>query len=349
LGQSRVRRLAPFRAGAFRVSTGGVKRTPAPSCAALGLLATLLLAAPPCRAGTDAVSHPATTAAAPEAPDAKGAPLPLHTLEGSGGVLLTEIAYIVNPAPKGHLLGDPAASLTYVGAGAKSIQDVALTEAVGNRVEVGFAASRFDTGSFRRNVNTTTGLPLGQSDVYLYVLGVRGVVVEENSFDLPLPAITLGVQGKYNDGIATINRELGHALNGIGYHGDTGVDFVATATKAFPKVFDRTLLLSAGLRLSKASQIGYTGFGGAYHPTFEGNFAYGLTPWLWLAAEYRQKADPYGGEVGRLVRKENDWADVGLAFVPNNRLTITVGYGYFGNLLDTSEKAGYAVQTKYEF
>ncbi len=307
------------------------------------------------------LSDSKTVVTKPEAaPDAKGAPLPLHTIEGSGGVLLTEIAYIVNPAPKGKLFGDPSTSLTYVGAGEKNVDTFALTEALGKRVEVGFAASRFDAGSFRASVDQANSTVLNlRNDVYLYTLGVRGVVVEENSYDLPLPAITLGVQGKYNDGIATINHQLGNALSGVGYHSDKGIDFVATASKAFPKVFDRTLILSSSLRLSEASQIGYTGFGNAYRPTFEGNFAYSLTPWLWLASEYRQKANPYrggtnGGEIKTakgqtLLGKERDWADVGLAFVPNNRLTITVGYGYFGNLLDTNEKAGYAVQTKYEF
>jgi hypothetical protein len=50
-----------------------------------------------------------------------------------------------------------------------------------------------------------------------------------------------------------------------------------------------------------------------------------------------------------LVRPEQDWWTVGAAFVLNKNATVTAGYGYFGNVLNTVEKAGWALQFKYEF
>ncbi len=62
---------------------------------------------------------------------------------------------------------------------------------------------------------------------------------------MPFPQITGGVAFLQNDGIDQINNTLGGALTNIGYKRDYGFDYTLTATKAFPKVFDRTLLLTA--------------------------------------------------------------------------------------------------------
>jgi hypothetical protein len=59
-------------------------------------------------------------------------------------------------------------------------------------------------------------------------------------------------------------------------------------------------------------------------------------------------SDPYG-RIGDLVRPEEDWWTAGVGFVPNSYATATVGYGHFGNLLNTVENTGWAVQLKHEF
>ncbi|PTY03415.1 hypothetical protein DB346_05905 [Verrucomicrobia bacterium LW23] len=278
----------------------------------------------------------------------KGAPLPLHTLEGTGGVLITPMAYLVSAGSPNGIAGLPAVSATYVNANKKNIASLAVTETLYGRVELGFAANRFDLGSLPDNVHNATGIAI-EDDVFLYNFNVRGLVLEENYCDMPLPAITVGIHGKYNDGVDTIDKQLGGALGSIGYRRDWGVDFTLTASKTFPKtLFDKPLILTAGMRLSQASNLGYLGFGSTYNPTFEANFAYNITPWLWFAGEYRMKEKNYT-PIGSLIREEQDWYTLGFAIVPNNHFTATVGYGYFGNVLDTSEKAGFAIQTKWEF
>jgi hypothetical protein len=296
------------------------------------------------------------------APEEKGAPLPLHTIEGTGGILITPTAYLVNPSERLNVpgwpafAGLPAVGTTFVKANAKNIEAFTLTETLFKRLELGFSASRFGLGSFNNDVLTVAGANLTRSDVFLYSANARVLALEENSFGLPfLPAVTAGAQFKFNDGISTINRETGNALSSIGYKRSDGVDFTITTSKTlkYPFTFNRPLLLSAGVRFSEASQLGYVGFGDSYHATAEANIAYSITDWLWLAGEFRQKTDPYSHGITvngyQLVRPEQDWWTVGTAFVFNKNATVTVGYGYFGNVLNTVEKTGWAVQLKYEF
>ncbi len=287
-------------------------------------------------------------ASAKAVPAEKAPPLPLHTIDGVGGVVITPIAYLVNPGPEGTKAGLPSISETFVNAGQKDVESFVITETLWRRVELGFSASRFGTGSLGTDVQKATGIDIARSDVWLYNLNVRALVLLENSFNLPTPAVTLGVQGKINDGISSINNNLHGALTSIGYRHDKGVDLVATASKLFPNVFHRPLIVSGSLRLSAADQLGYLGFSDTYRPSAEGNVVYLITDRLALAGEYRQKRSPYGS-IGNLVRIEDDWWTIGAAYVLNNHSTVTVGYGHFGNVLNTVENTGFALSLKYEF
>jgi len=304
-------------------------------------------------AGAVTVAAPAADpAAAPAvaAPPAvaKAPPLPLHTIEGVGGLIITPLAYLVNPGPPGTQIGLPSVSATYVNANRKNVQTLAVTETLFGRLELGYAASRFGLGTLPDEVQSATGADIGRSDVYLHNFNARVLLLPENSFDLPLPAVTAGVHLKVNDGIGKINDRLGGAIEGIGYSKSTGVDYTLTASKTFPRVFTRPLILSAGLRLSEGSQLGYVGFGDTYHLTFEGNATYLLTDHIALAGEYRQKAAEYG-TIGDLVREEQDWWTIGVGYIVNEHVTLAAGYGHFGNVLNTVENTGLAVQLKYEF
>jgi len=282
----------------------------------------------------------------------KAPPLPLHTIEGVGGIVITPVAYLVNPGPAGTIWGLPSTSVTYVKANTKNVESAVITETLFGRVELGYAASRFGVGNLVNDVKTVTNIDIADS-VVVHNFNARVLALPEGSFDLPLPAVTVGASYKYNDGISDINSKLGGGLTGIGYDNNSGVDYTLTATKAFPKVFGRPLLVTAGLRLSEAEQLGYLGFGDKYRPTFEGNLAYGITDWLWLAAEFRGKANAYqpipSPKGGYLVGREDNWWTVGAAFVINPHATVTVGWGHFGQLLNTNEDKGLAVQAKYEF
>jgi hypothetical protein len=285
---------------------------------------------------------------APPKPE-KAPPLPLHTIDGVGGVVITPIAYLVNPGPEKEIFGLPSISGTFVGAGQQNVESLVITETLWRRLELGYSASRFGLGDLPTQVQKATSVDIGRSDVWLHSLNARVLALPENSFKLPTPAVTLGVQGKFNDGIETINSRLGGALSSIGLRHDEGVDFVATATKMFPKLgFGRPVILSAGLRVSEADQLGYVGFSDTYRPSFEVNGVYLVTDRIGLAFEYRQKRNQYSN-IGSLVRKEDDWFTAGAAYVFNNHSSVTAGYGHFGNVLNTKENYGWALSAKYEF
>ena len=303
------------------------------------------------QAGDNTTSSKETKQVVATTPE-KAPPLPLHTIEGVGGIVITPVAYLVNPGPAGTIWGLPSTSVTYVKANSKNVESAVITETLFGRVELGYAASRFGVGNLVDDVKTVTNIDIADS-VVVHNFNARVLALPEGSFDLPLPAVTVGASYKYNDGIGDINQKLGGALTGIGYSNNSGTDFTLTATKAFPHVFGRPLLVTAGLRLSEAEQLGYLGFGDKYRPTFEGNVAYGITDWLWLAAEFRGKANAYqpilNPKGGYLVGREDNWWTVGAAFVINPHATVTVGWGHFGQLLNTTEDKGLAVQANYEF
>ena len=287
------------------------------------------------------------------APKEKGAPLPLHTIEGYGGVLITPIAYLVNPNPNGDI-GLPSVSVTYVNARQKNVTSLSVTETLYGRVELGFAASRFGTGSLESQVLGATGIDIGSNDVWLYNFNARTLILKENDFDTNwVPALTFAVQGKYNGNIQDISNALAAAgvpqgLGYIGYGRDYGVDFVLTASKAFD-IYGHPLIFSVGGRASDAAQLGYLGFGGGYNVTVEGNVVFGVTNWLLLAFEYRQKPNPYNQNLSPLIGGENDWWTIGAAFILDKHTTLTAGYGHFGQVLNTQENAAWAVALKYEF
>lgn len=282
----------------------------------------------------------------------KGAPLPIHLLDGGGGLVITPIAYLVNPGPEGTAVGLPSISASYTKLGKKNAETGCVTETFFRRLELGYSVSRFGLGTLVDDVRNVMGVSIPHSLV-LHNFSARVLALEENSFGLPLPALTLGAVYKYNNGIDDINRRVWRVLDGIGYEGDEGVDFAMTATKALPRLLGRPLVASAGLRVSKAEQLGYFGFGDKYRPTFEGNLAYGITDWLWLAGEFRGNANAYqkiaNPKGGMLVGRVDHWWALGVTVLYSRHGTVTVGWGHLGRIINTTENEALGLEVKYEF
>jgi hypothetical protein len=281
---------------------------------------------------------------------AKGLPLPFHTIEGYGGGAITPMAYLVNPGPKNAVFSYPSAAFSYVNLGSKNLEAFTITETLFGRIELGYGADRLDTGNLRQNLLNATHVDVERTDVWLHTLSVRGLVLEENSFNQDwLPAFTVGAHLKYNDGIASINNKLGGALTHIGYRHDYGADFTATFSKTIAKgPFDRPLILSAGLRVSDAANLGFLGFADKWSPTFEGNIAYLPTDWLLVAYEFRQKSDPYN-EIPGLINGEDNWHAIDVSWIINKHATLVGGYGVFGDLADSKADGAWWLQLKFEF
>jgi hypothetical protein len=281
---------------------------------------------------------------------AKGAPLPFHTIEGYGGGAITPIAYLVNPGPKNAVFSYPSVAFSYVNLGSKNLEALTISETLFGRLELSYGADRFGTGNLRENILKATHVDVERDDVWLHTFSARALVLEENSFNQDwLPAFTVGAHLKLNDGIASINNKLGGALTGIGYARDYGADFTATFSKMIAKgPFDRPIILSAGLRVSDAANLGFLGFADKWSPTFEGNIVYLPTDWLLVAYEFRQKNDPYNTIPG-LINGEDNWHAIDVSWIINKHATLVGGYGVFGKLADTRADAAWYLQLKFEF
>jgi hypothetical protein len=307
-------------------------------------------------AGAEAAEKPgaATEPAAP-APWSKGPPLPFHTIEGYGGGAITPIAYLVNPPLPGQLFGLPAGAFSYVNLGTKDLEAFTVTENIAGRVELGYGADHFDFGTLRSDVKTATGIDIGHDDEWLHNFNARVLALPENSFGIPLPAMTLGASLKYNDTISDVYDRLGGKagpLYAIGYRRDWGVDFTQTFTKAFPIVFGRPIILTAGLRETEAANLGFLGFSDTYKVGFEGNVVYVPTDWLLFAFEYRNKPRGFSGDIpagGGLIDQEQDWYAFDASWIINKRATLVAGYGIFGNLANSKANSAWWLQVKYEF
>jgi hypothetical protein len=280
-----------------------------------------------------------------------GAPLPFHTIEGVGGCGFTPMAYLVNPGPEGAVCGKPAGALTYVNMGAKNLNSLSVTETLFGRVELGYCASRLGLGNLPSAIRDATSVDIGHSDVWLHNFNARLLLVKENTClaGLAMPAVTFGAHIKVNDGIRDINRSLNGAFSQIGYNRENGEDFTLTCTKTFvPDVLGRPVILTAGLRESQASQVGYLGFSDTYHSSFEGSVVFLPRDWLVLAYEFRQKSSPYG-QIAGLIGREDSWHGFHAALIMNPNTTFSVGYGLLGNVAETEVNNAWCLQLKHEF
>lgn len=279
-------------------------------------------------------------------------PLPLHNIEGNSGVFITSTAYLANPPEKGQIFGKPSFSTSAVFGREKDLESFAVTENILGRFEIGYAYERFGLGDWPSDVKSAAGVNVDHS-LGLHNLNLRTMVIKEGDFDCSwMPAITFGSHLKWNDGQAKLNRDLGGLLDTLGSDHSRGVEFTAVASKTIKNLLPRPVILSAGLRNSDAIHTGLFGFAGERRTTFEGSIITFLTDRLAFAAEYRQKSDlmdqfSAGGK--DLVKAENDWWTLCLAYVVNDNLTISGGYANLGNLANHRENNCWGLQLKYEF
>ena len=302
-----------------------------------------------------------TVPAEPSAPKAsakprknrKGPPLPFHCIEGYSGGAITPMAYMCNRCNCGcgdaEHLTPPTVSYSFMGISTKHLHTVAITQPIFSYLEVGVAINHLSLGSLYDDVRKKTPMDPVRRDVVLHHFNIRGQLLAENSFAMPLPAISAGVHIKHNHGLNQINRRLGRAFNAIGMDKNYGVDYTLTATKMFPTLaFGRPLIVTGGMRLSKAAQLGLLGFGKTYRGSFEGSLVCLPTDWLVLGYEFREKRNPYG-QIPGLIGDEDNWNALSASVIVNEHLTISVLSGLIGNVANANADDTWGLQIKWEF
>jgi hypothetical protein len=187
-----------------------------------------------------------------------------------------------------------------------------------NRLELSLAQHRFDA----RPYDTV----LRQS-----VLGAK-LRVGGDLIYTRWPQLSLGVQLKHN-----ADFELPEAVRA---KRRSGADAYVTASKLFlGGALGHSLLLSAGLRASRANQLGLLGFGGdrrgGYALLPEFSAALLLTHRAALGFEYREQPD------NLRFAHTDAWRDIFAAYFVNKRLAIVAAYAQLGRVAGFSDQNGW--------
>jgi len=282
-----------------------------------------------------------------EPPIAKPPPLPLHNLEGTAGGVSSPMAYLCNPGPPGTEIGMPTLSLTFLKAGDKEVQSYAFAWTFYRRLEFSYAANRVSLGDWPKAVREVAGLHLGRTHVWVHNLNLRGMIVEETP---TIPAVTAGVHFKLNESVHNINHRAAYVPRNVaGFEKASGAEFTLSIAKTFPKLLlDRPVLANFGLRWTQAAYAGWLGFGNEWNTNIEAHIAWVPLDWLAVAYEYKQMQSPYE-RVGTLVREEDDWHTILVAWIINEHCTLAGAWGHLGAVVNHHEDCAWGIQFKYEF
>lgn len=255
----------------------------------------------------------------------------VSALEGGAGGGLATWALIGGNATSRGVGG--SAHATYVNVPDYELRSAGVTLGLFDRVELSLARQDFDTGA--------TGAKLGLGEGFTFKQTVAGVkvrlagdaVYDQDSW---LPQVAVGAQLKQNNQPAIVRA--------VGAKDDMGVDYYAAATKL---LLDKSLVLNGTVRLTKANQTGLLGFGGdkdgGYSTQFEGSAGWLVSKRLLVGAEYRTKPDNLG------FAKEDDWADVFVAYAFNKTLSVTAAYADLGDIATFKNQRGLYVSLQAGF
>jgi len=244
------------------------------------------------------------------------------TVEGSaGGGLATWAVIGGNETDAGigggaHFTEVPLADFRFRSFGAK----IGLFD----RFELAYARQRFDTRAAGAALGLGRGFTFGQ-DIFSAKIRLVGDAVYGQ--DEWLPQVSVGVQHK------RARRDA--MLEAVGADASAGTDVLLSASKI---VLDRSLVLGATVRLTKANQFGLLGFGGDKHDSYslqmEGSAGVLVTRRLLVGAEYRSKPDNLG------FAREDDAYDVFAAWSICSNLVITGAFVDLGRVATFERQRG---------
>ena len=182
-----------------------------------------------------------------------------------------------------------------------------------DRLELSVARQRFDTKAAGAALGLGRGFTFGQ-DIYGAKLRVAGDAVYDT-----LPQIALGVQHK------RARRDA--VIAAVGGARASGTDYLLSVSRI---VLDRSLVLGATARATRANQFGLLGFGGdrrtGYSVQFEGSAGALVTRRLLVGAELRTRPNNL-----RFAREDDAW-DLFAAWTPQRNLTVTAAYVDLGSI-----------------
>lgn len=246
----------------------------------------------------------------------------VSSIDGAAGGGLTPWAMIAGNATDDGVGG--SAHLTRVTTGNYSLTSHGAAIGLFDRIELSIARQNFDTGATGSALGLP-GLKLRQ-DILGAKLRLAGDAVLDS--DRWMPQIALGIEAKHLDA-----GGLAGTLDSLGAR-RSGQDLYLSATKL---LLEHGLLLNLTLRATQANQNGLLGFGGSAHQgrTLQPEFSMAklLRRDLALGAEFRAKPDRLNPSALGAGLKEDDWADVFLAWAPHPQASLTLAWVDLGHIV----------------
>jgi len=202
-----------------------------------------------------------------------------------------------------------------------------------DRVEFSLAHQDFDTGPVGGALAgmlgnaAFNGLHL-QQDIAGLKLRLAGDAVLDS--DTWIPQVAVGLEYKKSR-----TGPLADVLTAFGAK-DSGTDLYLSATKLF---LAPGILANLTLRATKANQNGLLGFGATGHDGYrlqpEVSLAYLFSKRLAAGIEYRSKPDNFrdNAALGAGALKEDDWADLFVAWAPCKNFSLTAAYVDLGKIV----------------
>jgi hypothetical protein len=195
-----------------------------------------------------------------------------------------------------------------------------------DRLEISMAQLRFEDKQ-------------GTIDIKQNVFGIKTRLYGDAIYGA-YPQVSLGVQHK-----TLIDQTTAKALNASD---SNGTDIYLSAAKIWLNgPLQRTALLNANIRYSKANQLGLLGYGTSDHNDAELLFelagAVFINRHIAVGMEYRQKPDNING------LPEDDWQDVFVAYFPNKSVSLTFAYLQLGEIATLKNQNGYYVSLQAAF
>ncbi len=257
------------------------------------------------------------------------------SIDGAAGGGLTPWAVIGSNATEGEL--GATATATVISTRNYTMQVQGALLAFDDRYELSIAHQDFATEA--------TGRALGLPGLHLKmnVFGAKlrllgDAVLDSDSW---VPQVAAGVEVKQTDADA-----LKPTLQALGAH-TNGIDWYVSATKLF---LAQGVLVNGTLRMTRANQNGLLGFGGAANDKYRVEPEF-LVAWLArralaFGAEYRRKPDNLNPSLLVAGLKEDDWADLFMAWAPTKHVSLTIAYVQLGRIVPAvatkKQDGGYA-------
>jgi hypothetical protein len=246
----------------------------------------------------------------------------VSSIDGAAGGGLTPWAVTAGYATTGQIGGTAFATRVQTRDYALNVFGAAL--GVADRFELSVARQEFDT----KDTGTALGLPglkLKQDIVGAKLRVLGDAVLDSDSW---VPQVAVGIESKRlrAQGLEPTLQALGAKMH--------GTDGYLSATKL---LLGQGLLLNGTLRITKANQNGLLGFGGTARSSarlqLEVSVAWLLRRNLAFGAEYRAKPDNLNPSLLGDGLKEDDWADVFIAWAPTKNVSVTLAWVDLGHIV----------------